>query len=196
MSAFLPRIVRNTRRSAEIRRDSALRLADTHAARNVTQVRVRQGFQSFPAYHRYPLTCGRTCVSPSHPPAFFSARSTGALMNCRHLASLCCACGAQGVTRRHFRPKINRITLLPKGAYNASRNYNSIDHGLGGHDGALRVRSCGHHVPVRLFDGGRTAAVNPLPLTPYERLPMQSASRGRFVMSSPNKKDSPCSKRS
>lgn len=196
MSVFLPRIVQNTRRSAEIGPHHADGLARRGTGRMFFKVCVRQGVQSFPATYRYPLTCGRSSVSPSHPPAFFAHRHTRVVGTCRYLASLFRATAAHGVTRRHFRPKINRIRLLPKGAYNASRKHNSIDHGLGDHGGAVRLQPGGYHLSVRLFDGRRPAAVNPLPLTPFERLPAHRASRGRFVMSSPNKKDSPCSRRS
>lgn len=196
MSAFLPRIVRNTRHSAETgpMRCKSLDIAQTRF--NVAGVRVWQEFQSFPAFHRYPLNCGRLCVSPSYPPAFFTALTAAVPDRCRYFASPLTQSFRPRVTQRHFPAMINRIRLLPKGASNASRKNNSIDHGLGDHGGAFRLQPRGHYVPLRLFHGRRSAGLNPLPLTNSKRFPVHFAPRGRFVVSFPNKKDSPCSRRS
>ncbi len=207
VSAFLPSRQQNARRPADRRAGFCHRLARTATRPKVGSVRVWQGFQSFPAFHRYPFTQGRLCVSPSHPPSRFrcvdpshSTRnrciSTETLTMCRYLASGGAPSVSAGVPQGQLPAKINRTTLLPKGAYNASRKTNSFDHGLGQHGSSVCMRPVGHHVPIGFLNVGHADALIPLLLTNSQWLPGQFASRGRFAMSSQNTKDSLCSKRS
>lgn len=202
MSVFLPICRQNTRRSAGLCTSASRPLAHDRARSKDVRIRVRQGFQSFPAIHRYPLTTGRLCVSPSHPPTLFSrVCSHIAPHNCRSLASPCSHLRKTRVPLRQDRVIFNCIRLLPKGAHNASRTNDLHGYDLCGLRNAVSLCPRGHHVACGPLDDWHIDAVEPLPLTNLLRLPAPSVPRGRIVMpdpvqTGPDKKDSPCSTRS
>lgn len=205
MSGVLPIHGANARTSADRSDRCRFRLESAEPARRIQPVRVRQVFQSFPAKYRYPLTCGRLCASPSHPPASFfypsafhrSSRARGFGPNCRQSASPWRSCAGHGVTRRHGSAMVNLIRLLTKGAKNESSKAHSSDHGSGlRDDGPFGLQSRGNHLPLGVFDGGSVTALIPLSLTICKRPPTRSAPRGRFVVRLKTKKDRQCSRKS
>lgn len=205
MSGLLPIPCANARTSADRSDRCRFRLESADPARRFQPVRVRQVFQSFPAKHRYPLTCGRLCASPSHPPAPFfyrsachrSSRARGFGPNCRQSASPWRSCLDHGVTPRHGSAMLRLIRLLTKGAKNESNKAHSSDHGYGLRDGGpFGLQSRGNHFPLGLFDGGTATALIPLSLTICKRLPARPAPRGRFAVRLKTKKDRQCSRKS
>lgn len=205
MSGVLPIPGANARTSADVSDRCRFRLESAESVRRIQPVRVWQVFQSFPAKHRYPLTCGRLCASPSHPPAPFfypparhrSSHARGVGPNCRQSASPWRACAGAGVTRQRRSVMVPLISLLTKGAKNESSTAYSSDHGSGFRDGGpFGLQSRGNHLPLGLFDGGSATALIPLSLSICKRLPARPASRGRFVVRLKTKKDRQCSRKS
>ncbi len=202
MSIFLRIPAANTRSLADRPGGLCLPLAADRRRRTVNGITVWSGCQSFPIDHRYPLTCGRRCVSPSHPPASFSPARMPALPHPRT------ACPPSASLRRNSRsPRVtrdrNHVTLcchklLAKGAGHESsqtdqRAYGS-DVGFGRTVGMQPGRG---HLALGSFDGRALAPVTPSPLsTTLKRSPAPEAPRGRSVVFSQTKKDHPCSTRS
>lgn len=205
MSGVLPIHGANARTSADRSDRCRFRLELAEPARRIQPVRVWRVFQSFPAKHRYPLTCGRLCASPSHPPAPFfyrpachrSSRARGFGPNCRQSASPRCSCEGRGVTRPHRSAMLDLISLLTKGANDESSKAHSSDRGSGLRDGGpFGLQSRGNHFPLGLFDGGTATALIPLSLTICKRSPARPAPRGRFFVRLKTEKDRQCSRKS
>ena len=199
MSAFLPSPRANARHFAYRCAQNEIALASGETRRRIRLTRVRQVFQSDPADYRYPLTCGRLCVSPSHPPASFSRPfpSSGAVNNCRQLASPCSHSVQAPVTRGARPATVGVIKPLTQGAKNESRTTDFLHHGIGIRAGRrIRLQPGRDDVSIRMVDGAPDVALNPLPLTTHERLPACIAPRGRFVVPAPFPKESACSTRS
>lgn len=205
ISGILPTAFANTRAFAYRRFPQGKGLESLRRARNLRVVRVRRVFQSFPAKHRYPLTCGRLCASPSHPPAPFSTQPipyrstrpdpTAGL--CRRSASQRCQFASARVTRDQMPATVNLTKLLTKGAKNESRTTVSFHHGRGVHHRRLvGLQPRGHDVAVRLFDGRASTALDRLTLTACNRFPARVAPRGPFPLRPTSKKESACSRRS
>ncbi|AKO95819.1 hypothetical protein MALG_00624 [Marinovum algicola DG 898] len=194
MSAFTRTPAANARSLADHRRPAPRPLAPARARRSVAGITVWSGVQSFPADHRYPLTCGRSCVSPSQPPASFApARfaatpGAGPRPACRQSASLWRVLHTQRVTWRRNHVTLPCQKLLAKEARHESGQTESVDCGI-------CVRS-GHAIGVQPCDDRVAAPLIPSPLTTFARPPASDAPRGRFAVFSQTKKDHPCSTRS
>lgn len=210
MSANLPVLPPNARAIADITRNRPARLAGATRHRNVTNIRVRQVVQFMPAIHRYPLTCGRVCVSPSRPPASFSRaprstdvagvsprHSAGHLRECRQLASPCNCSKRHRVTPRQSCAMLRFVKPRSKEAQSESSQTESFDHGFGGHTGRRPGTWQGRDaVAFGAFDGGTADTVAPYSLTHLKRFPVRPARWGRFVVPIKTRKDSICSTRS
>lgn len=202
MSIFLRIPAANTRSLADRRRGLSAGLAADRRRRKVARITVWSGCQSFPIDHRYPLTCGRRCVSPSHPPASFSPARPPALTcarrTCRQSASPRLSRACRRVTQGRNQVNLCSHKLLAKGAGHESSQTDSREYGIGvGFGRAIGMRPGRGDLAFGLFDGRVVAPLIPSPLTTtFKRSPAPDAPRGRFVVFSQTKKDHPCSTRS